>query len=54
MLLRYSLELEDEAAAVEQAVQGVLAEGYRTKDIAGDGGDVVGTEQMGAVIAGRV
>jgi 3-isopropylmalate dehydrogenase len=54
MLLRYSLGLEDEAAAVEQAVQGVLAEGYRTKDIAGDGGDVVGTEQMGAVIAGRV
>lgn len=54
MLLRYSLGLEDEAAAVEQAVQGVLAEGYRTKDIADDGGDVVGTEQMGTVIAGRV
>ena len=54
MLLRHSLGLEDEAQAVEQAVQGVLAEGYRTKDIAGDGGDVVGTRQMGTVIAGRV
>ena len=54
MLLRHSLGLEDEAAAVEQAVQGVLAEGYRTRDIAGDGGDVVGTQQMGSVIAGHV
>ena len=54
MLLRHSLGLEDEAQAVEQAVQGVLAEGYRTRDIAGDGGDVVGTRQMGEVIAGRV
>ncbi|MDA1349383.1 MAG: 3-isopropylmalate dehydrogenase [Chloroflexi bacterium] len=54
MLLRYSLSLDDEAAAVEQAVQGVLAEGYRTRDIAGDGGDVIGTQQMGSVIAGRV
>ncbi len=54
LLLRHSLGLEDEALAVEQAVQGVLAEGYRTRDIAGDGGDVVGTRQMGSVIAGRV
>ena len=54
LLLRHSLGLEDEAQAIEQAVQGVLAEGYRTRDIAGDGGDVVGTRQMGSVIAGRV
>ncbi len=54
MLLRHSLGLEAEATAVEQAVRGVLAEGYRTRDIAGDGGDVVGTVRMGSVIAGRV
>ena len=54
MLLRHSLGLEDEAQSVEQAVQGVLAEGYRTRDIAGDGDEVVGTQQMGSVIAGRV
>ena len=54
MMLRYSLALEDEASAVEGAVEGVLAEGYRTPDIAGDGGDVVGTREMGDVIAGRV
>ena len=35
-----------------RAVDGVLAEGYRTPDIAADGGDVVGTTRMGDVIAG--
>ena len=54
LLLRYSLGLDEEAEAVEGAVDGVLAEGYRTQDIAGDGGDVVGTSAMGGVIAGRV
>ena len=54
MLLRHSLALEEEAAAIEQSVEGVLAEGYRTPDIAGDGGDVVRTEPMGDVIADRV
>ena len=54
MLLRHSLDLEEEARAVEAAVEGVLAEGYRTADIAGDGGDVVSTGRMGEVIAGRV
>ena len=54
MLLRLSLGLEDEATAVEESVEGVLAEGYRTGDIAADGDDVVGTTRMGEVIAGRV
>ena len=53
MMLRHSFGLEDEAQAVEQAVEGVLSEGYRTPDIASDGGDVIGTERMGAVLAGR-
>ena len=54
LMLRYSFGLEAEAEAVEQAVDGVLAEGYRTRDIAADGGDVVDTPRMGDVIAGRV
>ena len=54
MMLRHSFGLEEEAQAVEQAVEGVLAEGYRTPDISGDGGEVVGTERMGTVLAGRV
>ena len=54
MMLRLSFGLDEEAAAVESAVEGVLAEGYRTADIAADGGDVVNTERMGTVLAGRV
>ncbi|MCH7626789.1 MAG: 3-isopropylmalate dehydrogenase [Chloroflexi bacterium] len=54
MMLRLSLGLDEEADAVEKAVEGVLAEGYRTPDIAGDGGNVVKTTEMGEVIAGRV
>ena len=54
MMLRHSFGLEDEASAIEQSVGGALAEGYRTQDIAADGGDVVGTQAMGGVIAGGV
>ena len=41
MLLRYSLDLEEEAALVERAVEAVLASGLRTADIAGPGASVV-------------
>jgi len=50
MLLRYSLELEQEADAVEAAVEAVLAQGYRTRDIAEPGATVVGTRQMGDLV----
>ena len=33
MMLRYSFDLDKEAAAIEQAVQNVLTDGYRTGDI---------------------
>ncbi len=54
MLLRYSLELEDEARAVEDAVEAVLAEGYRTKDIREEGTTLVGTREMGDLIMERI
>ncbi|HUI10078.1 MAG TPA: 3-isopropylmalate dehydrogenase [Bacteroidota bacterium] len=38
MLLRHSLGLEEEAAAVERAVDGVIARGIRTQDIGGRAG----------------
>jgi 3-isopropylmalate dehydrogenase len=47
MLLRHSLELEDEARAVEGAVEAVLAESYRTRDIHGENTTLVGTAEMG-------
>ena len=54
MLLRYSLNLDKEADAVETAVQAALKEGYRTGDIMSEGCTQVGTVQMGDLIAERI
>lgn len=54
MMLRYSLDLDKEADAVETAVQKVLTEGYRTGDIMSEGCKAVGTEEMGNLIAQAV
>ncbi|MCD8362875.1 MAG: 3-isopropylmalate dehydrogenase [Lachnospiraceae bacterium] len=54
MLLRYSLDLDEEADALEAAVRQVLKEGYRTVDIMSEGCTQVGTREMGALIAERV
>ena len=54
MMLRYSLDLDKEADAVETAVQKVLTEGYRTGDIMSEGCKAVGTEEMGILIAQAV
>ncbi len=49
MLLRHSLNLETEAAAVESAVDRVLAAGHRTADLAGTG-PAVNTTKMGDLV----
>ena len=54
MMLRYSFHLADEANAVEQAVDAVLAEGYRTADIAKAGEKAIGTLEMGRLICERI
>ncbi len=54
MLLRYSLQLAGEARAVESAVEAVLSEGYRTKDIHVEGTSLVGTREMGDLVAGWI
>jgi 3-isopropylmalate dehydrogenase len=56
MLLRYDFKMEEEAKAIEKAVDAVLDAGYRTGDIAGDveavkkEGKLVGTKKMGALV----
>ena len=57
MLLRYSFKLEEEAKAIEAAVNAVLDAGYRTGDIAGShleevkkAGKLVGTKKMGELV----
>ena len=54
MMLRYSLDLDKEADAVETAVQKVLTDGYRTGDIMSDGCKLVGTKEMGDLIADAI
>ena len=54
MMLRFSLNLDKEADAVEAAVQEVLKEGYRTGDIMSDGCTKVGTVEMGNLIADKI
>ena len=52
MMLRYSFNMEAQAARIEAAVKKVLAAGYRTGDIYEPGTRRVGTKEMGdAVIA---
>ena len=54
MMLRYSFDLDKEAKAIEDAVQQVLTEGYRTVDIMADGCKQVGTVEMGRLICERI
>ena len=54
MLLRYSLDLDKEADAVEEAVRRVLKDGYRTGDIMSQGCTLVGCARMGDLIAERI
>lgn len=54
MMLRYSLDLDKEADAVEAAVQKVLTDGYRTGDIMSKGCTLVGTKEMGDLIAKEI
>ena len=56
MMLRYDFKMEEEAKAIEDAVNKVLDEGYRTVDIAGNeekckqSGKLVGTKEMGDLV----
>jgi len=54
MMLKYSFQLDDEAAAIENAVNQTLKDGYRTEDIMSEGMKLVGTKEMGDLIAERI
>ena len=54
MALRYSLDLDKEAIALEQAVQNVLDEGLRTKDILSKGMKEVSTSEMGDAVISKL
>lgn len=54
MMLELSFGLLKEAKAINEAVDKVLDEGYRTADIMSDGMMKVGTKEMAALIAARL
>ncbi len=54
MALRYSLDLDKEADLLDQAVQKVLNDGLRTKDIVSKGKKEVTTSQMGDAIISKL
>jgi 3-isopropylmalate dehydrogenase len=54
LMLRYSLALVKEAKIIDDAVEAILNEGYRTYDIMSEGKTKLGTREMGDVIARKV
>ncbi len=54
MLLRLSLGRSEAADRVERAVERVLDDGLRTRDLAAEGESVVGTSEMGDAILSKI
>ncbi len=54
MMLRYSFDQDEAAQAIEDAVSGVLQDGYRTVDIYTEGMKKVGCSEMGDAIIERI
>jgi 3-isopropylmalate dehydrogenase len=54
MMLRYSFDMPEAAALVEEAVRRALASGARTADIAQPGSTRVATREMGDAILGEL
>ena len=50
MMLRYSFDMEEDAALMEKAVKAVLDQGLRTGDIMSPGKQLVSTTQMGEAV----
>ena len=51
MMLRYSLNMNQAANAIEAAVDAVLEQGYRTPDLYAEGLKKVSTSEMGHLVA---
>ena len=54
MMLRYSLDLDKEADAIEAAVALAIKENYRTIDIMSEGMTQCSTTQMGDIVSERI
>lgn len=54
MMLRFSFDLDQEADAIENAVENVLKDGYRTIDIMSEGKVQIGTAEIGNKICSYI
>lgn len=54
MMLKYSFDLHEEAKAIEDAIDNVLTEEYRTVDIMSEGMKKVSCSEMGDLVAARI
>jgi len=54
LMLRFSFNLKQEADTIEEAVKGIVEAGYRTEDLREAGKEIVGTREMGRLIAEAV
>ena len=54
LLLRHVYSLDEESAAIESAVEQVLEDGLRTRDLARNGEETVGTAEVGAAVAAKI
>ncbi len=50
MMFKYSFGMDEASEKIESAVEKILQNGYRTKDIMDKGGKLVGTKEMGDLI----
>ncbi len=50
MMLKYSFDMSEDAVLIEQAVQNLLAKGFRTPDIKKDNQNAVTTKEMGKAV----
>lgn len=54
MMLRFSFDLETEAQAIEKAVHSLMAEGYRTADLAEAGKKMLTCSEMGDLVVQKI
>jgi len=54
MMFKYSFGMDEASEVIENAVEKILQNGYRTKDIMDNSGKLVGTKEMGDLISKEI
>ena len=54
MMMRYSINFNEAATAIENAIEGVLSDGYRTHDLEGNNDTKISTSEMGEKVLEKI